>query len=30
MSINDQHSTVTLFCDKLHVVKEAKVNFDRG
>ena len=23
MSINDQHSTVTLFCDKLHVVKEA-------
>ena len=23
MSINDQHSTVTLCCDKLHVVKEA-------
>ena len=23
MSVNDQHSTVTLCCDKLHVVKEA-------
>ena len=23
MSVNDHHSTVTLCCDKLHVVKEA-------
>ena len=23
MFVDDQHSTVTLYCDKLHVVKEA-------
>ena len=24
MFVNDQHSTVTLYCDKVYVVKDAK------